>query len=64
VFFVSTTGQGDPPYSMRNFWKKIMMKSYPNQKGLFFSIYALGDRSYGDNFCLTARKLRQRLISL
>lgn len=29
-----------------------------------FSIFALGDRSYGDNFCMAARKFRQRLISL
>jgi sulfite reductase alpha subunit-like flavoprotein len=64
VFFISTTGQGDFPYSMKNFWKKIMMKSFPNQKGLKFAIYALGDRSYGDNFCLAARKLRQRLLNL
>lgn len=29
-----------------------------------FTIFSLGDRSYGDNFCMAARKFRQRLISL
>jgi len=29
-----------------------------------FTIYSFGDRSYGDNFCLAARKFRQRLIGL
>lgn len=29
-----------------------------------FAIYGLGDRSYGDNYNITGRKLRQRLIML
>ena len=64
VLIVSTTGQGDPPYSMRQFWKMIMSKSYPNLKDVKFCIYGLGDRSYGDNFNITARKLRQRMLML
>lgn len=61
---MSTTGQGDPPYSMRQFWKKIMNKAYPCLKGIKFCVYGLGDRSYGDNFNMASRKLRQRLLML
>lgn len=64
IFFVSTTGQGDPPYSMRTFWKGLMNKNYPNLTNVKFCVYGLGDRSYGTNFNVTARKLRQRLIML
>jgi len=46
---------------MKKLWKKMMKKHFENIKNLKFAIYALGDRSYGDNFCLAARKFRQRL---
>jgi sulfite reductase alpha subunit-like flavoprotein len=29
-----------------------------------FTIFSLGDRSYGDNFNMAARKFRQRLMGL
>jgi sulfite reductase alpha subunit-like flavoprotein len=64
VFFVSTTGQGSPPYSMRPFWKELMKKNYKLESGIAFSIYSLGDSSYGEHFGMTARKLRQRLKML
>ena len=62
--FVSTTGQGAPPYSMRSLWKEMMKKGYKINEQVTFAIYSLGDRSYGDNFGLAARKLRQRLKML
>lgn len=49
---------------MRQFWKNIMNKNYKVLENVKFCIYGLGDRSYGDNFNLSARKLRQRLIML
>lgn len=64
ILFISTTGQGDPPYSMRPFWKNLMNKSYPSLVGVKFCVYGLGDRSYGDNFNIMARKMRQRLLML
>lgn len=64
ILFVSTTGQGDPPYSIRTFWNSFMKKSYPNLSGVKFCIYGLGDRSYGDNFNITSRKMRQRMLML
>jgi sulfite reductase alpha subunit-like flavoprotein len=63
VFYINDWSRGFSLFNEK-FWKKIMMKSFPNQKELKFAIYALGDRSYGDNFCLAARKLRQRLLNL
>ena len=64
VMFVATTGQGQPPYTARPFWKTIMKKSYALPGPVRFAVYALGDRSYGDDFCMTGRKLRQRLKML
>lgn len=64
ILFISTTGQGDPPYAMRQFWKNLMSKNYPTLEGIKFCVYGLGDRSYGDNFNIAARKLRQRLLML
>ena len=64
VFFISTTGQGDPPYKMREFWKKLLQKNHRSLSGYKFSIFGLGDRGYGDNYNLCARKLRQRLVML
>jgi sulfite reductase alpha subunit-like flavoprotein len=49
---------------MKLLWKKLLSKSHPQLINMRFTIFGLGDRSYGDNFCLSARKLRQRLISL
>lgn len=64
VVFVSTTGQGHPPHSMRTFWKQLMAKNYQLQLPLSFAVYSLGDTSYGDHFGMAARKLRQRLKML
>ena len=62
--FVATTGKGQPPYATRPFWKNMMKKSFTLPQKFIFSVYALGDRSYGDDFCMTGRKLRQRLKML
>jgi sulfite reductase alpha subunit-like flavoprotein len=64
VFFVSTTGQGSLPFAVRTLWKEMMKKNYKIEQNIKFAIYSLGDRSYGDNFALAARKLRQRMKML
>jgi len=64
IFFLPTTGQGDPPHRMRPLWRKIMSKAYKLAGPIYFSVYSLGDTSYGDHFGMAARKLRQRLKML
>ncbi len=39
----------------------MLTKNYQISSDLRFAVYSLGDTSYGDNFGLAARKLRQRL---
>jgi len=41
-----------------------MKKSYKLINKIYFAVYSLGDSSYGDNFGMAARKLRQRLKML
>ena len=49
-----------------------MSKNYDNNlgntqqplEGMQFAVYGLGDRSYGDNYNMIARKFRQRLLML
>lgn len=49
---------------MRTLWKKMLSKYHVSLNWMRFTIFSLGDRSYGDNFCMAARKFRQRLIGL
>ncbi len=49
---------------MRTFWKEFMKKSYKLPAKVYFTVYSLGDRAYGDHFGITARKFRQRLKML
>ena len=66
MIFIATTGQGSPPHTVKPLWKQLMKKNYKLecQEDLFFAIYSLGDRAYGDNFAMAGRKLRQRLKML
>lgn len=64
IFFIATTGQGEPPYTMRGYWKKLMSKNYKLKQQVYFSIYSMGDSTYGDNFGMAARKFRQRIKML
>jgi sulfite reductase alpha subunit-like flavoprotein len=61
---MATTGQGSPPYRMRPLWREMLKKSFKLKEGVKFAIYSLGDRSYGENFGVTGRKMRQRLRML
>lgn len=48
VFVVSTTGQGDEPENMKQFWKFLLRKSLPRDSlsAVRFSVLGLGDSSY------------------
>ncbi|XP_055087384.1 NADPH-dependent diflavin oxidoreductase 1 [Periophthalmus magnuspinnatus] len=65
VFVCATTGQGDPPDNMRNFWKFIFRKALPAGSlcQLDCAVLGLGDSSY-PKFNFVAKKLHKRLQQL
>uniref|UniRef100_A0A3B5KQY3 NADPH-dependent diflavin oxidoreductase 1 n=1 Tax=Xiphophorus couchianus TaxID=32473 RepID=A0A3B5KQY3_9TELE len=64
VFVCSTTGQGDAPDNMKNFWRFLFRKSLPagSLSCLDCAVLGLGDSSYPFNF--VAKKLQKRLVQL
>ncbi|KAM9441401.1 NADPH-dependent diflavin oxidoreductase 1 [Clarias gariepinus] len=65
VFVCSTTGQGDPPDNMKNFWRFLFRKSLPSGSlcRLDYAVLGLGDSSY-PKFNFVAKKLYKRLLQL
>uniref|UniRef100_A0A0G4FWH7 Flavodoxin-like domain-containing protein n=1 Tax=Chromera velia CCMP2878 TaxID=1169474 RepID=A0A0G4FWH7_9ALVE len=65
VFFISTTGQGDPPENMRRSWTHLLRKDLSASwlKQTNFTVFGLGDRRYVQ-FNFAARKLWRRLEQL
>ncbi|KAL0965114.1 hypothetical protein UPYG_G00276980 [Umbra pygmaea] len=65
VFVCSTTGQGDPPDNMKNFWRFVFRKSLPAGSlcQLDCAVLGLGDSSY-PKFNFVAKKLHKRLLQL
>ncbi|XP_053710149.1 NADPH-dependent diflavin oxidoreductase 1 isoform X2 [Synchiropus splendidus] len=65
VFVCSTTGQGDPPDNMKNFWRFLFRKSLPvgSLCRLDCAVLGLGDSSY-PKFNFVAKKLHKRLLQL
>ncbi|XP_054009179.1 NADPH-dependent diflavin oxidoreductase 1 isoform X3 [Hylaeus anthracinus] len=65
VFVVATTGQGDPPNNMRQFWRLLLRKSLPAMllSNIKYGILGLGDSSY-QKFNFAAKKLNKRLMQL
>lgn len=65
VFVCATTGQGDPPDNMKNFWRFIFRKSLPAGSlcQLDCVVLGLGDSSY-PKFNFVAKKLHKRLQQL
>ena len=65
-FFISTTGDGEPPDAMRNAWRALLRRSLPVDvlQGMTFTMFALGDRAYGPQFCAAARKFAVRSLQL
>lgn len=65
VFVVATTGQGDPPANMKQFWRHLLRKNlHPNMlRNLRYGVLGLGDSSYS-KFNFAAKKLNKRLLQL
>jgi sulfite reductase alpha subunit-like flavoprotein len=65
LFICSTTGQGDVPDNMSQFWKALMRKNLPLNclNNLNFFLLGLGDSNY-PKFNFVAKKLFKRLIQL
>ncbi|ESO08448.1 hypothetical protein HELRODRAFT_74964, partial [Helobdella robusta] len=65
VFVVSTTGQGEPPKNMKNFWKFIWRKVLPADclVNVLYVVIALGDSSY-QKYNMVGKKLYRRLKQL
>ncbi|KAM4663145.1 NADPH-dependent diflavin oxidoreductase 1 isoform 2-T2 [Discoglossus pictus] len=65
IFVCATTGQGDPPDNMKNFWRFIFRRNLPpNSLCLMdFAVLGLGDSSY-PKFNFIAKKLHKRLMQL
>uniref|UniRef100_A0A671UZG8 NADPH-dependent diflavin oxidoreductase 1 n=1 Tax=Sparus aurata TaxID=8175 RepID=A0A671UZG8_SPAAU len=65
IIVCSTTGQGDPPDNMKNFWRFIFKKSLPvgSLSRLDCAVLGLGDSSY-PKFNFVAKKLHKRLMQL
>ncbi|XP_066569284.1 NADPH-dependent diflavin oxidoreductase 1 [Amia ocellicauda] len=65
LFVCSTTGQGDPPDNMKNFWRFLFRKSLPAGSlcRLDCAVLGLGDSSY-PKFNFVAKKLHKRLLQL
>lgn len=65
VFVVATTGQGDPPNNMRQFWRFLLRKNLSSTLliNLNYGILGLGDSSY-QKFNFAAKKLNKRLMQL
>eukprot|EP00112_Aurelia_sp_Birch-Aquarium-sp1_P014105 Seg3019.3 transcript_id=Seg3019.3/GoldUCD/mRNA.D3Y31 product="Methionine synthase reductase" protein_id=Seg3019.3/GoldUCD/D3Y31 len=65
VFVVSTTGDGEPPDTVRKFYRRINKKTLQNDylKKLNFGFLALGDSNY-TNFCNCGKSIEKRLLEL
>lgn len=65
IFVVSTTGQGDPPESMRVFWKFLLRRSLGPHwlESTLFSVFGLGDSGY-QKYNIIGKKLDRRLLDL
>lgn len=65
LVITSTWGEGDMPDNAVSFWDTLNQNgSSPKLDGVKFSILALGDKNYGDTFCLAGKKLDERLAEL
>jgi sulfite reductase (NADPH) flavoprotein alpha-component len=61
----STWGEGDMPDNAQTFWEALNQNgSSPKLDGVCYSVLALGDKNYGDTFCLAGKKIDARLEEL
>ncbi len=65
LLITSTWGEGDMPDNAVSFWDGINQNgSSPKLDGVKYSVLALGDKNYGDTFCLAGKKIDERLAEL
>lgn len=65
LVITSTWGEGDMPDNAVAFWEALNKNgASPSLAGVNFSVLALGDRNYGETFCLAGRKFDQRFEEL
>jgi len=60
LIITSTTGEGDLPADLRPLWRKLYTKK-PSLQDIRYAVAVLGDRSYGDDFCLGGKELDELL---
>ncbi|KAL4703606.1 hypothetical protein ACJJTC_006783 [Scirpophaga incertulas] len=65
IFVCSTTGQGDEPENMKQFWKFLLRKNLPANSlvKLKYGVLGLGDSSY-IKFNFVGKRLHKRLLQL
>eukprot|EP00178_Gracilaria_changii_P002359 TRINITY_DN1349_c0_g1_i1.p1 TRINITY_DN1349_c0_g1~~TRINITY_DN1349_c0_g1_i1.p1 ORF type:complete len:646 (-),score=97.52 TRINITY_DN1349_c0_g1_i1:3810-5747(-) len=63
VIVVSTTGDGDPPETIRPFMRLLRKKDPKKLEGLRYGVLALGDTNY-ENFCNTGKRIDNALPKL
>lgn len=65
LFVVATTGQGDAPDNMKQFWRFLLRKSLPmnSLQGVQVAVLGLGDSSY-PKFNFVGKMLQRRLVQL
>lgn len=63
VIVVSTTGDGDPPDTIRPFMRLLRNKELHRLANLSFTVLGLGDTNY-ENFCATGKKVDTALSKL
>lgn len=65
LLITSTWGEGDMPDNAISFWDSINQNgSSPKLDGVKYSVLALGDKNYGETFCLAGKKIDVRLAEL
>ena len=63
LVITSTFGEGDMPDNAEDLWQAISADDAPRFDNSYFSVLALGDRSY-ETFCQAGNLWRQRLLEL
>jgi sulfite reductase (NADPH) flavoprotein alpha-component len=65
LVITSTWGEGDMPDNAVGLWHGLNSNgTSPSLSGVNYAVLSLGDRNYGDTFCLAGKKFDQRLAEL